>query len=95
MQRKWVDILERVGVTCVMVTAHDPGRSHDDGGAHCHRMNRGKFDLMASRRGDLRASDDPLQRRIYRIGKVIFEGFTESAREEDGLVIDAPVWFIR
>ncbi len=40
MQLEVVDILERVGVTCVMVT-HDQ-KSDDDGG-RIAIMNRGKF----------------------------------------------------
>ncbi|VEB61740.1 putrescine transport ATP-binding protein PotG [Salmonella enterica subsp. enterica] len=58
MQLEVVDILERVGVTCVMVT-HDQEEAMTDGGAHCHHE---PWKICANWRtgGDLRASDDPL-----------------------------------
>ncbi|VDY43702.1 putrescine transport ATP-binding protein PotG [Salmonella enterica subsp. enterica serovar Daytona] len=58
MQLEVVDILERVGVTCVMVT-HDQEEAMTMAG-RIAIMNRGKICANWRTGGDLRASDDPL-----------------------------------
>lgn len=67
MQLEVVDILERVGVTCVMVT-HDQEEAMTMAG-RIAIMNRGKFvaDWRAGR--DLRTPDNPLQRGVHRLGE--------------------------
>ncbi len=57
MQLEVVDILERVGVTCVMVT-HDSGRGDDHGGPYRHHESRQVCADWRTGR-DLRAPDHP------------------------------------
>ena len=75
MQLEVVDILERVGVTCVMVT-HDQEEAMTMAG-RIAIMNRGKLCRLANRK-DLQSTRLPLQREF--IGSVnVFEGAGEGA----------------
>ncbi|EKB9918793.1 putrescine ABC transporter ATP-binding subunit PotG [Salmonella enterica] len=86
MQLEVVDILERVGVTCVMVT-HDQEEAMTMAG-RIAIMNRGKFVQIGEPE---EIYEHPTTRYSAEfIGSVnVFEGLLK-AREEDGLVIDAP-----
>ncbi|HAK7505461.1 TPA: putrescine ABC transporter ATP-binding subunit PotG [Salmonella enterica] len=85
MQLEVVDILERVGVTCVMVT-HDQEEAMTMAG-RIAIMNRGKFVQIGEPE---EIYEHPTTRYSAEfIGSVnVFEGLLK-AREEDGLVIDA------
>lgn len=87
MQLEVVDILERVGVTCVMVT-HDQEEAMTMAG-RIAIMNRGKFVQIGEPEEEI--YEHPTTRYSAEfIGSVnVFEGLLK-AREEDGLVIDAP-----
>ncbi|MDF3008673.1 MAG: hypothetical protein K0R86_2540 [Enterobacter kobei] len=86
MQLEVVDILERVGVTCVMVT-HDQEEAMTMAG-RIAIMNRGKFVQIGEPE---EIYEHPTTRYSAEfIGSVnVFEGLLK-AREEDGLVIDSP-----
>ncbi len=86
MQLEVVDILERVGATCVMVT-HDQEEAMTMAG-RIAIMNRGKFVQIGEPE---EIYEHPTTRYSAEfIGSVnVFEGLLKS-REEDGLVIDSP-----
>ena len=86
MQLEVVDILERVGVTCVMVT-HDQEEAMTMAG-RIAIMNRGKFVQIGEPE---EIYEHPTTRYSAEfIGSInVFEGLLK-AREEDGLVIDSP-----
>ncbi|HBI10876.1 MAG TPA: putrescine ABC transporter ATP-binding subunit PotG [Franconibacter pulveris] len=86
MQLEVVDILERVGVTCVMVT-HDQEEAMTMAG-RIAIMNRGKFVQIGEPE---EIYEHPTTRYSAEfIGSVnVFEGLLK-ARQEDGLVIDSP-----
>lgn len=86
MQLEVVDILERVDVTCVMVT-HDQEEAMTMAG-RIAIMNRGKFEQIGEPE---EIYEHPATRYSAEfIGSVnVFEGVLK-AREEDGLVINAP-----
>ncbi len=85
MQLEVVDILERVGVTCVMVT-HDQEEAMTMAG-RIAIMNRGKF-VQIGEPEDLRAPTTRYSAEF--IGSVnVFEGLVKE-RLEDGLVLSSP-----
>ncbi|WP_265438675.1 putrescine ABC transporter ATP-binding subunit PotG [Cedecea davisae] len=86
MQLEVVDILERVGVTCVMVT-HDQEEAMTMAG-RIAIMNRGKFVQIGEPE---EIYEHPTTRYSAEfIGSVnVFEGLLKD-RQEDGLVIDSP-----
>ncbi len=86
MQLEVVDILERVGVTCVMV-AHDQEEAMTMAG-RIAIMDRGKFAGLANRK---RSTEHPTTRYSAEfIGSVnVFEGVLKE-RQEDGLVLYSP-----
>ena len=86
MQLEVVDILERVGVTCVMVT-HDQEEAMTMAG-RIAIMNRGKFVQIGEPE---EIYEHPTTRYSAEfIGSVnVFEGVLKE-RQEDGLVLDSP-----
>jgi putrescine transport system ATP-binding protein len=86
MQLEVVDILERVGVTCVMVT-HDQEEAMTMAG-RIAIMNRGKFVQIGEPE---EIYEHPTTRYSAEfIGSVnVFEGLVKE-RQEDGLVLDSP-----
>lgn len=86
MQLEVVDILERVGVTCVMVT-HDQEEAMTMAG-RIAIMNRGKFVQIGEPE---EIYEHPTTRYSAEfIGSVnVFEGLLKE-RREDGLVIESP-----
>ena len=86
MQLEVVDILERVGATCVMVT-HDQEEAMTMAG-RIAIMNRGKFVQIGEPE---EIYEHPTTRYSAEfIGSVnVFDGLLKS-REEDGLVIESP-----
>ena len=86
MQLEVVDILERVGVTCVMVT-HDQEEAMTMAG-RIAIMNRGKFVQIGEPE---EIYEHPTTRYSAEfIGSVnVFEGLLKE-RQEDGLVIESP-----
>jgi putrescine transport system ATP-binding protein len=86
MQLEVVDILERVGVTCVMVT-HDQEEAMTMAG-RIAIMNRGKFVQIGEPE---EIYEHPTTRYSAEfIGSVnVFEGLLKD-RQEDGLVIESP-----
>ena len=86
MQLEVVDILERVGATCVMVT-HDQEEAMTMAG-RIAIMNRGKFVQIGEPEEIYEHPNSRYSAEF--IGSVnVFEGLLES-REEDGLVIRSP-----
>ena len=85
-----VDILERVGVTCVMVD-HDQGRGDDYGGAHRH-YESWKFVQIGEPE---EIYEHPTTRYSAEfIGSVnVFEGVLKE-RQEDGLCFICRGWCI-
>ncbi|STI25645.1 ABC-type spermidine/putrescine transport systems, ATPase components [Escherichia coli] len=90
MQLEVVDILERVGVTCVMVT-HDQEEAMTMAG-RIAIMNRGKFVQIGEPE---EIYEHPTTRYSAEfIGSVnVFEGVLKE-RQEDGLVLDRRGWCI-
>ncbi|EGJ3926268.1 putrescine ABC transporter ATP-binding subunit PotG [Salmonella enterica] len=88
MQLEVADILERVGVTCVMVTHDQEEAMTMTMAGRIAIMNRGKFVQIGEPE---EIYEHPTTRYSAEfIGSVnVFEGLLK-AREEDGLVIDAP-----
>lgn len=90
MQLEVVDILERVGVTCVMVT-HDQEEAMTMAG-RIAIMNRGNLSRLASRK---RFHEHPTTRYSAEfIGSVnVFEGVLKE-RQEDGWCLIRRGWCI-